>query len=221
MVLTRRRQCRDALADVDHQQVTGDGVENDAADEEQARTEQVHHHIANARNQRASALTHHDQSRRRQRVDLNKDEGGEHIVGINQRNQGEHHQIRQDTINIVLGRLDLLLGFAHTAEESEQNDQQEHRQRNRFQYADANLIAPRRGEVTHLVGIAVARLQGVDHHADIHRQIRKDEEQRRPARHPAAHHGAGDRAHQRQQNTEEGEVLNELHVIPPPFPQGQ
>jgi len=175
----------------------------------------------NARNQRASALTHHDQSRRRQRVDLDKDEGGEHIVGINQRNQGEHHQIRQDTINIVLGRLDLLLGFAHAAEESEQNDQQEHRQRNRFQYADANLIAPRRGEVTHLVGVAVARLQGVNHHADIHRQIRKDEEQRRPARHPAAHHGAGDRAHQRQQNTEEGEVLNELHVIPPPFPQGQ
>ena len=201
--------------------MAGNRVENDDADEEQARTEQVHHHVSHARDQRAPVLAHHHQARRRQRVDFDEHVSGEQVVGVDQRNQRKHGQIRQDAIDIILGRLDLLLRAAHAAEEREQNDQQKHRQRHRFQHADADFIAPRRGKVAHLVGVAVSRPQGVDHHADGEGQIRRNQKQRRAPRALAAHHRAGDRAHQRQQDAEEGEVLNELHVRPPPFPKAR
>ena len=201
--------------------MAGDRVEDDDADEEQARTEQVHHHVSNARDQRAAMLAHHHQTGGRQRVDLDEHERGEQVVGVDQRDQREHGQIGQDAIDIILGRLNILLRAAHAAQKGEENDQQEHRQRHRFQHADADFVAPRRGEVAHLVGVAVARLQRVDHHAHGERQIRRHQEQRRMPRAPAAHHRAGDRAHQRQQDAEERKVLNELHVRPPPFPKAR
>lgn len=117
VILAARRQRDDALVDVDHQQMAGNRVENDDADEEQARTEQVHHHVSHARDQRAPVLAHHHQARRRQRVDFDEHVSGEQVVGVDQRNQRKHGQIRQDAIDIILGRLDLLLRAAHAAEE--------------------------------------------------------------------------------------------------------
>ena len=73
-------------------------------------------------------LAHHHQTGGRQRVDLDEHERGEQVVGVDQRDQREHGQIGQDTIDIILGRLDILLRAAHTAQKGEENDQQEHRQ---------------------------------------------------------------------------------------------
>ena len=211
LVFAAGRQRGHTLVDVDHQQMAGDGVENRDAEQEQARADEVHDHVAHAGHQVAALLAHHDQARRRQRVDLDEDVGREDVVGVHQRLKRQEHEIDQDAVDVVLGLLDLADGGHHAADKGEERHEAEDRHHQRFNHADADLVAPRGREVAHHVHIAVAGGERVAQHTDGHRRHRHDQAHRQPAGRAALEHGGDDRADQRQQDAEERKVLYEVH----------
>ena len=208
-------QLRKGGLNIFHQQVAGYVIGHGNGQHGQAAAQQAHNHVAGGRHQRAAVLPAHDQGAGGQRHDLDKHVAGKQVVGVEHGHHGRQHQIQHYAYQVLLAVVHLLLQLAHAAQHAQHQDQAEAHRQHAFQYARADLVAPRGGKVTHQVHIALAVLRQKNAEPHIQRSHHATQGNRYPSGRAAGQHGAYNAADHAQHNGEERYVLHKLHFSRP------
>ena len=145
-----------------HQKMPGDPVEDRQGDQHKTGTEKGHDHILRGRQQVSAPPADHDQPASRDGVDLDEHVAGEHVVGVDQRQQRAQQQVHHDIVQILFLLRDIHLGKAVSADQREKHDKAEKCGCQRLQDADPDLVSERRGERSHAVVVRTARIQHVN-----------------------------------------------------------
>ena len=203
----------DRQAQVRHQELSGDVVQQHQAQQEHAGAHQGEDHVADGGQGGPAPLPDHQQPAGGQGADLNKHIAGENVVGVDQHQQGRLHQIRHDVIEVALVRLQVLPEMLPAAQQAQEQHRRKGHGEQGLQDADAQLVAPGVGIVAHQVVHVLPQREDIrkqDGGAHAHQA---GEDQTQPPRRPARQ-GAGDhRAQQRRHDGEQGEIHGKTHVL--------
>ena len=205
----------DGLVELGEQQMTGDGVGVDHADQEQSGANQREHHVAGRRDEGAAVIPGRQQRAGGDGADLDEHIAGEDIVGVGQGQQGHQRQIHHAPIEMAALVGDVLENVIHTAQNAQQHHHREQQRHQRLDHARGDLVAPGCGEVTHHVGIAGVVAGAEPQHAALQHDGHAQQSDGQPAAPPVARHKGGDGAQQAQDDGKEGEVLYDAHTRPP------
>ena len=211
-VIAGGRQFPDLLPHRFHQQVAGDMVQDDNADQEQSGAQQAHDQVADRRRQRhAAPVPDHDQRAGCQRIDFNEHIRRKDVVGEYQRQQGGHQQAGHAAVQLDLVRFRILQDMRSPARQDQDHHDRESRRDERLQRADPDFIAPGSRKMAHQVPVAFpgpdAGYRGCRRHGgDCRRQSQRQ-------RHggPGLQRGAGHAAGQAEHNRRKRKILNQRH----------
>lgn len=210
-------QLRDGGVQLGEQQVAGDGIGEDDADQEQAGAHQGEDHIAGGGDQGAPAPAHRQQGAGGDGQHLDEHIAGENVVGVAQGHQRHMGQVHHDPIELLLVGGDVLQDAAHTAQHAQQHDPGKQHGQEGLQNTRRQLVAPGGGVVAHHIIVADVVHRAVYQHRALEHHAGRQQENAQPPG-PAGvggkgHHGA----HQGQNDGEEGEILHKAHCSPSSF----
>ncbi len=207
----------DLLFDVGDQQVTGDVIQQDDADEEQTGAQQAEDHIARGGGGGASDLTDHQQTAGGQRRDFDEYIGGEYVVGVEQRQQGNLNQIYQGEVEVSLAFTDVVYQLVVAAVDGQVQDQAEGEGQQGLQGAHLNFVAPGRRKVAHHEDEGLAGAHGVDQNHKGEAGDHQTHDAVKAFGPLGTYNRADDRGEQRHDDGKQRDAVNDVHCLSPPF----
>ena len=214
-VRTLGPQRGDGLVQLGEQQVSGDGIGVDDADQEQSGAHQREHHVPGRRDEGAAVVPGRQQGAGGDGADLNEHVAREDIVGVGQGQQGHQRQIHHAPVEMAALVGNVLQDAIHAAQHAQQHHHREQQRHQRLDDPGGDLVAPRGGEMAHHVGVAGVIAGAEPQHAALQNDGHGQQSDGQPPSPLIACHKGGHGAQQAQDDGEEGEVLDEAHTRPP------
>lgn len=208
-------ECADGGVQVREKKVAGDGVGVDHADEKQTRADEREDHIPHRRDETAPPVARAQQRAGRDGADLDENIPGEDVVRVAQGDERDVCEVDHDPVERAPPGRNVAQDAREAADHAAQHHRREQQRHQRFEHARGDLVAPRGGVVPHHIGVARVVSRAVGEQRRLHDDARRQQEDRQLAGALFAR-GEGDhRAHQRQDDRKEGEVLDKAHASSP------
>ena len=151
-------ELRHRFLHVAHEQVASQVVEQDNTQQEQTGTQQVHNHVPGSRHQCTTLGPGVNEGAGGNGHDFHKHVCGEGVVGVHLRHQRRGEQQDHHVIQAVLVMQYVVVQLLHATQQGQKHNQGEKQRGDAFQQAATDLVAPRRREVAHHVGVAQIRV---------------------------------------------------------------
>ena len=149
VVQAAHKQAVDALAQLGHEQMAGNGIQQRQADQEQTAAQQAHHQVAHGGHQSLVVVLGHNDGAGGDGVDLDEHVAGEDVVGVQHAQQAGQQHIHHHEVQVLFAGQDVLKNILQTAQQAAGHHDAEHQRQPRFQRAGPQLVAPGRGKLAH------------------------------------------------------------------------